>query len=70
MRRSVAFSTAPDGADEPPQRVDEVRRGVARRRFAYVFQPTTPTRAAGSDALVGEDLGERTRSVARLARAG
>ena len=36
-------------------------------RSAYDFQPTTPTRLPGRDALVGEDLGQRPRPIARLA---
>ena len=57
ISRSVAFSTEPARAGQRPQLVDEERR---RPRCwlgpAYVFQPTTPTRRAGADPFVAEDL--------------
>ena len=59
----------PGAADQPAHRVDEVRRQRrSSHRSAYVFQPTRPTRLPGADALVAEDLGERSRPIARLAR--
>ena len=71
------------GVDQQVGRVlDACRAGPVRRRSsstrkagasiaarsAYVFQPTTPTRLPGPIPSSAEDLGQRSRPIARLAR--
>ena len=77
----VDHAQAVGGVDEQsasrsrPSRAAVSRRSSSTRNAgtsivsgsAYVFQPMTPTRPSGADALVGEDLGQRPGPVARLA---
>ena len=68
MSRSSAFSTEPGRAGQPAQLVDEERRRVDQRRGRRTSSSRRRRPGSRPDALVGEDLGERPRPVARLAR--
>ena len=68
ISRSVAFSTEPARADQPAELVDEERRRVDRGPVGVGLPADDADPAARPDPLVGEDLGQRARPIARLAR--
>ena len=64
----MAFSTTPVAPVSAAQLVDEVRRRVDLLRPRVRLPADDADPAARADALVAEDLGERPRPVAWLAR--
>ena len=64
----MAFSTRPVAPVAAPELVDDERRDLDARAVGVRLPAHDPDTRARSDALVAEDLAQRPRPVARLAR--
>ena len=66
-KRSLAFSTRPAGTDGRPQRVDQVGGHLKEAPIGERLPAGDPDACPRTDALRGQDLGQRPRAVAGLA---